>query len=150
MLYIALGFLLLGVLVGGAGMRRMGRLAGRAWRPGAGVLALACFIGAAVLAVREAFAPAVGLALVGLWLAMSVRRAAAPRHAREGGGPAPSGMDLQSAASILGVAPDASDEEVQAAYVRLMRRVHPDAGGAAGLAAQLNAARERMLARAKR
>jgi len=148
MLYIALGLVLLGVLVGGAGMRRMGRLAGRAWRPGAGVLALACFIGAAILGVREAFAPAVGLALVGLWLAMSVRRTPSARHGG-GGTPVSSGMDLQSAASILGVAPEASDEEVQAAYVRLMRRVHPDAGGAAGLAAQLNAARERMLARRK-
>jgi len=29
--------------------------------------------------------------------------------------------------------------------VRLMRRVHPDAGGAEGLAVQLNAARERLL-----
>jgi curved DNA-binding protein CbpA len=45
---------------------------------------------------------------------------------------------------VLGVAPDADAEAVQAAYVRLMRRVHPDTGGAPGLAAQLNAARDRL------
>ncbi|HET6970801.1 MAG TPA: molecular chaperone DnaJ, partial [Phenylobacterium sp.] len=33
----------------------------------------------------------------------------------------------------------------QAAYARLIRAVHPDKGGTAGLAAQLNAARDRML-----
>ena len=41
--------------------------------------------------------------------------------------------------------PEATPDEIQAAYVRLMRRVHPDAGGAAGLASQLNAARDRLL-----
>ena len=147
LLYLALGFLLLGLLIGGAGMRRVGRMAGRTWRPGAGVLGVAAVLGAAVLAVRDAFAPAVGLLLVGIWLLMSARRTARPRHAPPP--PAVPAMDLQSAASMLGVAPDASDAEVQAAYVRLMRRVHPDAGGAAGLAAQLNAARERMLKRPK-
>ena len=48
-----------------------------------------------------------------------------------------------------GVAPDASDEVVQAAYLRLIRRVHPDAGGAEGLAAQLNAARDTMARRGR-
>jgi len=54
-------------------------------------------------------------------------------------------MTLQDAASILGVSPDATTEEIQAAYVRLMRVVHPDHGGATGLAMQLNAARDLML-----
>ena len=56
-------------------------------------------------------------------------------------------MGVEAAASILGVSPQASDEEVQAAYLRLIRRVHPDAGGAEGLAAQLNAARDVMAKR---
>ena len=144
MLYLALGFLVLGLLVGGAGMRKIGRLAGRAWRPGAGILALAAFVGAAILGVREAFAPAGIFALLGLFLTMSVRRTAGPRHSAAPVAPA---LDVQNAASILGVAPDASDEEVQAAYLRLIRRVHPDHGGAAGLAAQLNAARDTMARR---
>jgi curved DNA-binding protein CbpA len=56
-------------------------------------------------------------------------------------------MSRAEAARILGVAPDASREEVRAAYARLIRRTHPDAGGTAGLAAQLNAARDVLLGR---
>ena len=145
MLYIALGFLVLGLLVGGAGMRRIGRLAGRAWRPGAGILALGAFAGAAILGVREAFAPAAILAALGVVLLLSVRRTSGPRHS--GQTAAPVRPDVQAAASILGVAPDASEAEVQAAYLRLIRRTHPDQGGTAGLAAQLNAARDTMLRR---
>ena len=47
--------------------------------------------------------------------------------------------------TILGVGPDASREEIQAAYARLIRAVHPDAGGTSGLAARLNAARDTLL-----
>ncbi|HQP19187.1 MAG TPA: DnaJ domain-containing protein, partial [Phenylobacterium sp.] len=51
------------------------------------------------------------------------------------------------ARSILGVGPQATTAEIQAAYARLMRVAHPDAGGTDGLAAQLNAARDRLLKR---
>ncbi len=54
-------------------------------------------------------------------------------------------MTVREAASLLGVAPDCSRDQVQAAYRRLMRSVHPDQGGTAGLAAQLNMARQVML-----
>ncbi len=54
-------------------------------------------------------------------------------------------MDRAHAASILGVAETAGRAEIEAAYRRLMLRVHPDQGGAAGLAAQLNAARDVMV-----
>jgi hypothetical protein len=144
-IYIALGFLLLGLVVGGAGLRAAGRFAKRTWRPGAGVLALAAFAGAAVLAVMEKFPAAAVLALVGLSLSMSVRRVR--RTSPRGGPPAVRDLGVEAAASILGVAPDATEAEVQAAYMRLIRRVHPDVGGAAGLAAQLNAARDVMARR---
>lgn len=140
MLYIALGFLLLGLVVGGAGMRRAGRFARKSWRPGAGVLALAAFVGAAICAVREAFAPAVGLLALAVFLSLSTRRTASAPHVQ----PAAEPPEVAAAAAILGVSPDASEEEVQTAYLRLIRRIHPDQGGSAGLAAQLNAARDAM------
>ncbi len=55
------------------------------------------------------------------------------------------GMDLAEARSLLGVGHDASRQEIEAAYRRLMLRAHPDQGGSAGLAAQLNAARDALL-----
>jgi hypothetical protein len=144
MLFIALGFLLLGLLVGVSGMRRIGRLARHTWRPAAGGLALAAFAAAAVFGVLGRFPQAVLLALLGAWLSMSVRRTAGPRHTRAA---VVEGPDVQAAAAILGVAPDASEDEVQAAYLRLIRRAHPDHGGTSGLAAQLNAARDAMMRR---
>jgi hypothetical protein len=148
-IYLALGFLLLGVLVGGAGLRAAGRFAKRTWRPGAGILALAAFVGAAIMGVRESFPAAVVLALVGLSLTMSMRRTRRAAPTGQRGPPAVQGMGVEAAASILGVAPEATEAEVQAAYLRLIRRVHPDTGGAAGLAAQLNAARDVMTSRRK-
>jgi curved DNA-binding protein CbpA len=54
-------------------------------------------------------------------------------------------MSLEEARAVLGVPAGATREEIRAAYTRLMRSVHPDKGGTAGLAAQLNAARDRLL-----
>ena len=142
MIYIALGCLLLGALLGVGGLRRVGRLAGAAWRPGAGMLSIAALFGAAVLAVKEAWVPAVVLALVGGGLAMSARsQAGRMRPAKPGKS---SGMSVEEASAILGVSADASPEAVAEAYRRLMHRAHPDKGGSSGLAAQLNAARDVM------
>ncbi|MCC7220367.1 MAG: DnaJ domain-containing protein, partial [Candidatus Contendobacter sp.] len=46
---------------------------------------------------------------------------------------------------ILGLSPDASQDQIQAAYRRLMQRLHPDHGGSAYLAARLNQARQVLL-----
>jgi curved DNA-binding protein CbpA len=54
-------------------------------------------------------------------------------------------MSDAEARAILGVAEGAPPSEIKAAYARLMRAVHPDKGGTDGLAAQLNAARDRLL-----
>ena len=54
-------------------------------------------------------------------------------------------MSVQEARDILGVAPGASRAEIEAAFRRLMLRAHPDHGGTTGLAARINAARDRLL-----
>ncbi|MBA4792433.1 MAG: molecular chaperone DnaJ [Phenylobacterium sp.] len=140
MLYLALGAAALAFFVWlGRGRRLFGR---REWRVAAGVGAIAAFAAAAFLAVRGGWAFAPVLIVIGLWLAMSTRG-----QGRGGASPAPprSGMSLDDARAILGVGAEAGPDEIQAAYTRLMRRTHPDAGGSAGLAAQLNAARDRLL-----
>ena len=56
-------------------------------------------------------------------------------------------LAVTEAAKILGVAPNASEEEVVAAHRRLIRNVHPDRGGSDYLARQINDARDVLLDR---
>lgn len=49
------------------------------------------------------------------------------------------------ALAILGLTDPASDDDIQAAYKRLMQGVHPDKQGSAWLASQLNTARDFLL-----
>lgn len=49
------------------------------------------------------------------------------------------------AARLLGVAEDAKADEIIEAHKRLIAKVHPDAGGSADLAAQVNRARDVLL-----
>jgi hypothetical protein len=135
---IALGALALLILVwagrsGGAMFRR------REWRIGSGVVAVTALAGAALLGLREAWLPAAARLILGLWLAVAARR--------NGVAPAKpvTRMSVQEARSILGLDADATPPEIRAAHKRLMRMAHPDAGGTSGLAAQLNAARDRLL-----
>ncbi len=58
--------------------------------------------------------------------------------------------DLDRARKLLGVGPAASRDEILAAHRRLVARVHPDAGGSEALAAEVNAARDLLLARLDR
>lgn len=55
------------------------------------------------------------------------------------------GMTIAEAAKLLEVSPDADPETIVAAHKRLIARVHPDAGGSAALAAQVNRARDTLL-----
>jgi hypothetical protein len=148
MIWLALGFLLLGLLIGVKGMRAAGQMAGKAWRPGVGFMALASFLGAALMGMRQAWPVALALLLLGVVLSMGVRRVKANASARGAGGPParrPGAMSDEEAQALLGIGPDATPEAIQAAYRRLMRRAHPDQGGTTGLATQLNAARDRLL-----
>ena len=143
MVLLALGLILIGVLIGGAGLRRAGRLTRRLigpWRPGVGVGALVALFGGAALIARGALAEGAILLALGLVMAIGARRW--PASARATVAPMELGMGADEARRMLGVGPDADPVEIEAAYRRLMLRVHPDHGGASGLAAQLNAARD--------
>jgi hypothetical protein len=141
MIYLILGSLVLLALVT-AGRRGQPIRIRREWRFISGAGAIAALAAAALLAIREAWIPAVAL----LGLAVSLMGSARFNPRRRA--PAATARDPMSAAearATLGVGADSTTEEIQAAYRRLMERVHPDKGGAAGLAAQLNAARDRLL-----
>lgn len=135
-----LALLLVGALLGGAGVQRLARWVGRAagrWRSGAGVSAVLLLVAALALAVRGAVLAGAVLGLVAVVLGVTARRRAPLQ---------PQGrMSEGEARSILGVGPSAGADEIRSAYTRLIQRVHPDKGGAPGLAAQLNAARDRLL-----
>lgn len=114
------------------------------WRPAIAVVVVMAVVGALALALRGAWVAGAVLAAVALWAGLFVRRVSVRRT------PDAPRMGRSEAASLLGVSEDASPEEVRGAYRRLMQRAHPDTGGTQGLAAQLNAAREVLLARRDR
>ena len=108
-------------------------------------------LGNAVLAAMLAVA-AVVTALKGGWiasLALVVVSAFVGRGAGVGRAPPPQArredLTLKEARDVLGVSENAGRAEIEAAYRRLMLRVHPDHGGTNALAARLNAARSRLL-----
>lgn len=71
------------------------------------------------------------------------------RQGGEAGGadapPRGSKMTREEAYAVLGLRPGAGEEDVQAAYHRLMKKLHPDQGGSDYLAARLNEARDLLL-----
>lgn len=72
----------------------------------------------------------------------------APRSDAGGSGGATRGhgrMTREEALAVLGIKEGATREEVTAAYRSLMKRIHPDRGGSAYLAAKLNEARDLLL-----
>ena len=101
------------------------------------LFAAATAAGALYEGLRGVWLGAVILVAAAVWLGAAARPAASPA----------TDMARRDAAAMLGVAETASRTEIDAAYRRLMLRVHPDQGGAPGLAAQLNAARAVLLRR---
>ncbi len=138
MIYLLAAAAILVFVVWGAGGRHLSRFAD--WRGASGLAAIGLLAAAVFLVVRGLLIAALALAVVGLGLALSARwpRASAPQP------PNGEAMSLDEARAILGVGPTATAAEIRAAYARLMRRAHPDQGGTSGLAAQVNAARDRL------
>ena len=114
------------------------------WRVGAGLLSVALVVVGAVLTIRNDWFIGLPMVMLGLLAALGGRVQRRPRTAGPAA-PRDDGMSLAEARSLLGVEAGATPAEIKAAYTRLMQRAHPDKGGTAGLAAQLNAARDRLL-----
>lgn len=138
MIYLIAGAVVLALLVwaGRGGLRSL--------NPGGvrvttGVLSVLALIAAGLLSLRGGWIAGLALLVLALGGAFAARARPSPKRAPE--------TSLDEARSILGVGPDATEAEIQEAYTRLMQRAHPDKGGTNGLAAQLNAARDRLLRR---
>ena len=54
-------------------------------------------------------------------------------------------MSAREAREVLGVAADATAQDIRSAYTRLMRSMHPDAGGTDYMAGKLNEAKRVLL-----
>ena len=139
--YLVLGCLALALILT-LGRGRTRPIQRREWRFLSGGFAIAVLALAAFLCLRGEYLPGLAFGVIGAGLGVAARFNAPRQMVRPAGR-----MSLEEARSILGVGPEASADEVQAAYTRLMRAVHPDKGGTSGLAAQLNAARDRLLGR---
>jgi lysylphosphatidylglycerol synthetase-like protein (DUF2156 family) len=141
-------YLLIAALIVGATLVWLGRRGQRRRRAkvrvAALVFAILAAVGAVVTAVELRWLVAAPLAALAAWLwARLFVQPPADKTPRA----APTGMTDQKARALLGVGAQASVQEIQAAYLRLIRTVHPDRGGTSGLAAELNAARARLLDR---
>lgn len=139
MIYLLLGGGLVALLVW-TGRRALPKLDLRDWRVASGALGALVVIGGVAAALRGSLLVGGGLIVLGLGLAFGARTS------RPKGPTLPSTSDSEARA-ILGVPANADEAQIQAAYNRLIRLAHPDKGGTAGLAAQLNAARDQLLKR---
>jgi hypothetical protein len=138
MFYLLLGGAILLFVLSGRATRA---LKGDGWRIGAGITALLAFAGGAYAGVRSEWPVCIVLLVIGAWSATTARQ----RPAVSKAAPQASAPSLSEARAILGVGVDATAADIKAAHARLIRLAHPDKGGTAGLAAQLNAARDRLL-----
>jgi len=109
------------------------------WRIAATMIATAMLGGGMLALSRGSWLVGGGLVAAGLYLVVASRIRVLPARRDR--------IDDAEARSILGLGPDATPEAINAAWRRLMGRAHPDQGGTEGLAARLNAARDRLLRR---
>lgn len=107
------------------------------WRVAATLVSAALLVGGVLALSKGAWISGAGLVGAALWLTVASRMRSVVAR-REAIGDA-------EARAILGVGVGATPEQVNAAWRRLMGRAHPDQGGTEGLAARVNAARDRLL-----
>ena len=144
MIYLALGAAALAFFLWMGRTPKLQRRLG-AMRIIGGMISLAVFAAAAYLILRGGWGAGLALLAAGATTLLATRTPR-PSGARQSQASMPK-PGVAEARQILGVGPEATREEIQAAYKRLIRMAHPDSGGTAGLAAQLNAARDRLLER---
>ena len=142
MLLIGLGLAAVAIWV----LVRLGKQTEKArrghWRISATLLGGTCFAGAVLCVAKGSYIWAAALFVAGLYLVLQSRiRTTTPKPAV----PVGPQMSKAEARAILGVSENASSADIQAAWKRLMARTHPDQGGSEGLAARVNAARDRLL-----
>ncbi len=85
----------------------------------------------------------VGPLLWDWWKRFAAGRPARPAAAR----PRAAAMTRAEALDVLGLRDPVSDEEIRAAWLRLMRVAHPDGGGSDWLAVRINQAKDVLLGR---
>ncbi len=139
MSYLVLGALFLAFLVYIVRPSPVLRRAGT--RILSGAVSIALFAIAAFVGIRGAWGKALVLILLGVGLALSSRTPGRVQSRATDQGR----MSLKEAKDMLGLGAEATPAEIRQAHRRLMQHAHPDKGGTTGLAAQLNAARDRLL-----
>ena len=137
MAYLLIAAIIAVLILASADRMKLRRLA--ALRPGAPVLAAGLLAGGLLLAVRGAWPLGAALVVIALGLTLAARWPRAVSERQMGV------MSRRQACEMLGVGEYAGPDEIRAAYARLIQRVHPDKGGAPGLAVQLNLARDLLL-----
>ena len=139
MSYLILGALFFGFLVYWVRPSAVLRRAGT--RILSSAVSIALFATAAFIGIDGSWGKALVLVMLGAGLALSARvpNRPNPRPVQQ------AGMGLKEARDLLGLKAGATPDDVRQAHRRLMQSAHPDRGGTPGLAAQLNAARDRLL-----
>lgn len=122
-------------------LTKAGRAGGQ-WRIAATILGAVLLAGAVLAGSHGAWFATAGMVGAGLYLIGTSRvRPAVQKPVK------PEALSESESRSILGVGPQANATEINDAWRRLMGRAHPDQGGTEGLAARVNAARDRLLKR---
>lgn len=81
----------------------------------------------------------IGSVLLPLYKRLNQQDVTEPKNAKN------TALSKREACEILGVSLDASEEEITKAHLRLMKQIHPDAGGNHYFATRLNMARDTLL-----